>query len=756
MKTDSQLKILTLLTVAIITFTLFTFEILLTRLFSAIMFYHYVFIAISLAILSIGLGGIYVFTKAKRTHHEAKENLYQTLMKNSSLLMAISITVNALVIYKIPYNQLLFFPYLIMAAIPFIAAGIFISSAFKRFSGWSNLLYFSDLLGSAIGGIAVVKLLQYYSILRVSIMLSLLPLLVYLLFNTIMTKQQKTRSVALSITWIILALVVFTGGTYIDKWSSNFTAYNGGAKVLGTLNNPQILFTAWNAFTRTDVVKTNNQDEMFILLDGSAASPMIRFNGDWDKVEYLKKEVGYLPFITGNSKDALLIGPGGGQDILLAKLANTKTIDAVEINPATIKATELFSQYSGNPYKLPGVNTYVRDGRSFIESTNKNYDVIYLSKVMTQASEALGYALSENYIYTLEAFQTYMGRLKPDGRLAMVLHDENDLQKAMITAIKVMEKQGLNKDEAFNRMAIVVPKSSGEHSHGIMYPLLLIKNEPFTTDEGQKLIDTVKETGQEPLLIPGIVNRTNTLSTINDGSFTGIKPATDDSPFFYNSGVRTVSLLFLTLIAVLVIGKRYFGFAMGKKTTLSPFTYYFMLLGAGFMFIEVPLVQKFVMFFGHPTIAFTVVIATLLFFGGIGSMFGKFLSEIVSIRYSTIVVALYSLILMFLLSWIFSNWQSSLLSNKIALTLLVLGPLGFAMGMPFPSGLKMVARLQDDSIPLMWGVNGWMSVVGSILSMIVAMLLGFKWSLLIGAIFYISAMGLVKPMKARIIKSATK
>lgn len=746
-KENALPKWLILISLAVVTYSLFTFEIMVTRLFSAIMLYHFVFVAVSLAILSIGLGGIYVFKRVRNTKGRNKDHLYQSLMKNSSLLMAVSIPVNTLVVYKIPYNQLLFFPYLILAAVPFIAAGIFISSAFKQFSGWSHVLYFSDLLGSAMGGVIVVQLINYYSMLRVSLMLSLLPLLVYIFFNWFGSSRKKTRTAAASAAWMLLVAVVMAGGPYIDNWTGNFKAYNGGAKVLGKLDNPQILFTTWNAFARTDVVKTNDPDKMFVMLDGSAGSYMVRFDGDWNKVDYLKKEAGYIPFITRKSEAVLLIGPGGGLDILLAKMAGAKNIDAVEINPGTVKATEYFSEYSGNPYRLPGVNTYIRDGRTFAQLTQKNYDVIYLSKVMTQASEAMGYALSENYVYTLEAFNTYLNRLNRDGRIAMVLHDERDLQKAMATAVKALTDRGLTADEAFNRMAVVAGNQDGNsHSHGVMYPLLLIKNDPFTAEESRVLMQAINQSGQSALLVPGIIDKTGMLPANNGAALAKVKPATDDSPFFYNNGGGTVSFLLVTLLVVLLVGKKYFGFIMGRKAKVSTYTHYFMLLGVGFMLIEVPLVQKFVLYFGHPTTAFTVVIATLLLFGGMGSIIGKRLPANTGIRYAALVIAGYSAILAFALPWIFSAWSGNLLFDKIAVTLLVLGPLGLMMGVPFPSGLMLLAKkFPEDFIPLMWGVNGWMSVAGSILAMIVAMLLGFKWSLALGAVAYIGAIKMFKP-----------
>ncbi|MBZ4686380.1 MAG: spermine synthase [Clostridiales bacterium] len=729
-----------LFSLLLITYTLFTFEILVTRLFSAIMWYHFVFIAISLAIFGIGIGGIIVYKKAQKfSQKRADESLYLKLMEKSSLIMAVSIPINTVMVYKVPFGQIMFIPYLVAVAIPFVAAGVFISAAFKQFSGWSHLLYFADLLGSAVGSILVVQLLNHYSILRVALVISLLPLLVFTLLYNFGSKRVKVRKLLSAGIWLLTAIAVISGGSYLDSWSGEFKAYDGNAKAIGMLENPKIIFTVWNAFTRTDVVDVGKANKMYVLLDGSAASFMYRFNGDWDEMKYLRKDPGYIPFIMGENENALLIGPGGGADILLAKLAGIKDIHAVEINPGSILATEYFADYSGNPYNLPGVKKHVMDGRTFTELTSDKYDVIYLSMVMTQASEALGYAMSENYIYTREAFKTYLNKLNPDGKLGLILHNSFDLQKAIVTAIEALKDRGLSRKDAVNSLAVIVEGSEG-HSGSIMYPLLIVKEKPFTINESKKLKEVVSSLGQEALFIPGVVEE-ESLALYRDGKAnTMVKPATDDSPFFYNEGLNTVIVLLMLLIIVFVIGRYYFKNVLNKESSVSIYTRYFMLLGIGFMLVEVSLVQKFILFFGHPTAAFSIVIAVILLFGGIGSVLGKFLPLRFKIIFSTSLIALYITLLTLFLSDIFVMWQSHIHLHKIFVAMVVLGPLALVMGIPFPTGLKMVAeKLHEEYVPLMWGVNGWMSVIGSIVAIIVAMVAGFSWSLYMAAVIYLIA-----------------
>ncbi|MTI81638.1 MAG: hypothetical protein FH758_12315 [Firmicutes bacterium] len=744
-------KAVILFALALITYTLFTFEILVTRLFSAIVWYHFVFIAISLAIFCIGLGGIYVYKQAKESLLKDKSTLYLKLMKQSSLVMAVSIPLNTLAIYKIPFNLLLFLPYLALVAVPFIAAGIFISSAFKNFSGWSHFLYFGDLVGSAIGSVAVINLLNHYSILRVSFMLALAPFLAFLIIAITERKKEKVTNAILISIWLVLSSAILIGGSNIDKWSTDFKAYDGDAKVLGMYDKTDILFTNWNSFSRTDVVDVGETDKVYVMIDGSATSSMVRYKGSLDDMKYLTEEPGYIPFLMDEDKDdALIIGPGGGLDIWLAKLAGIKNVDAVEINAGSVMATEYFAEYSGNPYHLPGVNTYIKDGRTFAELTDKKYNVIYLSKVMTQASEAMGYALSENYIYTLEAFNTYLDRLKPNGKLALVLHGENDIKKAIATAVKALNQKGVSTNDAINSLAVIV--KGDNDSDGIMYPVLVVKNGPFTLKESKSLLEMTGFLDQEPLFIPGLVEKNILGLSSNDTLHLSVKPATDDSPFFYNHGSGIAVLLLGVLMVVYMKGRRYFSVITNKNSSVSNYSQFFMLLGAGFMLIEVPLVQKFMLLFGHPTIAFAVVIAVLLLFGGIGSLLGKSLPLKIQIKYTVIFIAVYTFLITLFLPTIFSTWQDSTLLVKVIVTITTLGPLGLVMGIPFPAGLSLLARdSHGDYVPLMWGVNGWMSVVGSILAMLIAMVLGFNWSLLLGATAYILTLVLFTPGEKSIL-----
>ncbi|MFZ5944890.1 MAG: hypothetical protein ACOYVD_12315 [Bacillota bacterium] len=718
-----------LLAVFLISLSLFMFEITLTRLFSALMFYHFVFLAVSIAILSLGLGGIWVY-KIRTGNREIYGFNKYNILERSSLLFGLSTIAVTLVIYKTPFFSTAFLIYLLLGAVPFILGGMFLSEAFYRFPDKSLLIYFADLVGSGIGSILIIKLLDSFSPLTSVLLLSMIGFTAFLLISSKDKLLLKTFGIL-----TLLALTIISG-QYIDNVIADFTAYSGGAKTLSALKNPKSVFTTWNSFARTDVIETTDRREKLVLVDGSAVSKMMPFNGDLKSLNYLQQEIGYLAFTQGINTNALLIGPGGGMDLLLARYAGIEDITAVEINKGTIEAARKYADFNGNIYDLPGTKTLVEDGRSFISTDTSKYDVIYLSMVMTQASETLGYALSENYIYTKEAFSQYLNHLKPNGRLALVLHGKNDLQKAVMTIISTLEKNGLSREDAINSIAYISSNSADvEHHSGVYYPLLIVKNAPFTEEESIELKAMAALGKHDILHLPYLQSdRSLLLRDISDWV------VTDNSPFFYNSiGKKVPITIWFVFATVFFFGGRallpYRTKLLGQDS--KHYSYYFILLGLGFMLIEIPLLQKFVLFIGHPTLTFSIIITVLLTSGGIGSLLAsrfKKLSPIIPAGFA----AAYSLIISTILPKVFTYWQGYPLEFKILITVITLAPLGFALGIPFPYGLRLLENNNyKELIPLMWGINGWTSVLGSILALMIAMVFGYSWSLLLGSLMYL-------------------
>lgn len=716
---------------------LFMFEITLTRLFSALMAYHFVFIAIALAMLGWTIGGVYSFKWLSALKKRTDE--YIRLRKVHVLLsMASALLIAVLFLYEVPYNDVLIILYITLSTIPFILGGYYMSLVFTEGAKNSSFLYFADLLGSALGSLLIVVLLNNFSLLRIGLILSLLILLVYA-FNL-----PDYRRIALGSALAVALLVgVIAGGNFLDDWAKNFGAYKGNPKMLASFaTKPNIVYTLWNSLARTDVIENAGNKDKTVLIDGAASSDMVKFNGDLASINYLRQNVGFFPFGYRSNKSALLIGPGGGKDILFARLAGIQDITAVELNPGSVAAVRHYKDFNGNVYDLPGTKTYIQDGRSFITKDSSKYDVIFLSKVMTQSSETLGYALSENYIYTKEAYKSYLDHLNPEGTLAFVLHGVNDLGKATSTLLTIFEERGIPQDKAIQYMAVVNSsfEDGQQHNHAaptIMYPLLMVKNSPFTKEDSDNVMMLSIAGNQTIISLPGIHEQLKAIAPTADRQSSYL--VTDDYPFFYNVGKKAPSVIYLILLGIfsagLVLLKSAFDI---KDQSVRFFRNYFAYIGLAFMLVEVPLVQKLVLLFGHPTLTFSTVIAILLFSAGIGSLFSKFITRYLPLKAAGTLIFIYTGILFIYLPKFITAFQGSVLSVKILATLSLILPLGVLMGLPFPTGIRLLeVQKKDNFIPLMWGINGWMSVIGSVLSLVLAMSFGFNATLMTGALIYL-------------------
>ncbi len=719
--------------VFVVSTSLIMYEIILTRLYSAVMWYHFVSLAVSIALFSLALGGILVYRYPLK-EKKKRQNLKLKTWERSSLTgLAVSILILTLVFYRVPYHNDLYMIYILAGGIPFVFGGIYLSISFFNFPSQSSYIYFADLIGSAAGGALIMKLLNDYSIMRTVVIISLV-LLVVMAIRFLPGKKRLLGSVLTSFMFII---AVFFGGI-IDEWSVNFKAYQGEPKMLGMLSgNPQSIFTTWDSLAKTDVIETDKDNNKIVLVDGAASSYMLPFNGNYQEVSNLRKETGYLPFAVGERDNALIIGPGGGKDILLAHLAGVHDITAVEINPGTVRAARKFKDFNGNIYDRPGTKTHVIDGRTFISQDKNKYDIIYLSLVMTKASE-----MQENYIYTAEAFEEYLNHLTEEGKLAFLLHGESDFSKALATAIKVLDKRGISRAEIANHIAIVNTQkdndkeleAAGQHGEKLYYPLLIVKNTPFKQTEANALLALSQQGSSNPVYLPQ--KGTELKLPSNDDLESWV--VNDNKPFFYNSSNGAPKSVWAILI-VMTLGGLIFIYPplRHRSKEVKHYGSYFALLGISFMLIEIPLLQNFILFLGRPTLTFSTVIASLLFAGGLGSFATSFFKRDNTPVLAGIGIALMVLIMNLKLDDFLAGYQGVPILNKIMIVFLVLLPLGFLMGIPFPVGIKRMEEKNRNFVPVMWGINGWMSVVGSVGALVLAMHFGFTQTLYMGAIGYL-------------------
>lgn len=741
-----------------VSLSIFIYQTLLTRLFSAVLNYNFVFVIVSFAILGTGLGGILNHKLIPNKRVSSEKLLYAcSIGLSSSIIISIGL------MYFVPYTPL-YVLFILTAVIPFIMGGMIISAAFKENPDISSKLYFMDLSGGGIGSIAVIKIMDDYSFMSSVFIVVIFSLLILILIGIYYKNIKRVLAAGLA---IILLTVTLTSGDFMMWLEGNFYAYytNPSATIRNLHSSNEkplrIPFTKWNSVAKTDVIETTNENEKLIVMDGGAAAPIVRFNGDLNQVQYLKEEVNYIPFSFGNNKDTLVIGSGGGKDVLFALLGGSRRIDAVEINKSSIDAVNYFMDFSGGIYKRPEVKIYAQDGRNFVENSIDKYDNIYLSMVMTSAAENTMYSLSENYIYTYEAFDAYLKHLKDDGRLSFMVHDERDLMRITNTGIRVLLDRGVSQEKITDYILIingVTEEEKDMHGAEISMPLVIFKNIPFKQDELDSIRKVSNDQEREILLsqdknetiYKALTENKMSLNQLIASIPFNVKPTTDDSPFFYNFDKFLPLQMALIFLVVLLLCVHTVMKYSQKKVYNGPITY-FAGLGLAYMLIEIPIIQKMILYFGTPSLAFSFILFSILISSGIGSaLSGTRFVEKYLLKAPVFLLVTGAAVIVSQLTIVNILKMTNDLSMvyKLIVIFIAIFPMGMLMGMPFPIGVKSLKNLckKENIISLMWGINGMFSVLGSILAVIISMKFGFSVSFNIGAIIYI-LLYFINPLK---------
>ncbi|WP_427340045.1 hypothetical protein [Caloranaerobacter sp. DY30410] len=739
----SNKNILELLAIFFLSISLFVYEMLITRLFSTILFYHFVFLTISLAILGLCFGGLIIYKTRKKYS-----------LEKLALTLAFSFFISIIIIYKLPYMKI-YLIYSLITSIPFVIGGMILSLVFLKYSSISNKLYFADLLGSTLGSVIIIPLMDNLSFMRTLFVIIIFSILSGVLFS-IKFGTKKMKYILIS--FLILTSTLLIQKNFLLELEKNFTSYLTSPITViehirqNSNEEVNIVFSSWDSISRTDVIE-NNDREKIIITDGGASAPMIRFNGNLDDVSYLKEEINYLPFTIGNNEDTLLIGSGGGKDVLLAILGGSKNIDAVEINSSVVDTVNAYKDFNGDIYNYEGVNLFVEDGRSFIEKTNKKYNNIYLSMVMSKAVGYGGLSLTENFLYTKEAFKTYFDHLKDNGYLSFMFHSTFDMVRGINTGIETLLDAGVNQKDILKHFIVInnITNTMAEkYGNRISMPIVIFKKKPFTTEEIENIYNAAVKQDRIIINMPGIkymdlynklVLGKSTLEEMYDKLYFNAKPTTDNKPFFYDfkKGIPNILQTLIILISIIIVLLYRTSIRNIRNLRLL---FYFSTIGIGFMLIEISLIQKSILFLGNPIRAFSYTIFSLLLSCGIGSYFSNKKIFKTTIKHRDIVFVFIPILIMFLLialpiiTKLYKDFKEI---YKLIILTITLFPLGFFMGMAFPKGiLRLKEKGQKEYIPLMLGVNGIMSVMGSVLSLIISMNFGFTITMLFGALMYLT------------------
>lgn len=726
------------------------FEIALTRVFSLYFQYHFAFLAVSLAVLGLSLGA-----SAGYFIRRPAPGLPVTVL--TALGAAYPLVTLALSWYPSAASVV---PYAVLALIPFLLAGLFMALIFERHADTGGLLYAADLIGAAVGVIAVLLLLNLWSAFSMTLLLGVLVSFTALAISLSDPGLRRGRlpvaaTLSSSASMLLLLANVATGVT--DFHPQNLADAPRDKTMLMILADParqaRIARTVWSPFARVDVVETADPAARFIFTDGGAGSYMLRFDGSLDALQSWREGIEYLPFTTGQADRLLVIGAGGGKDILLGLLAGAHNITAVEVNPAVIEATRAFADYNGNILDLPQVNLVTGDARTFAERDTSTYDLIYLNVVYTQAAEPGSQVLVENYIFTWQAFQTYLNRLSPGGRLAIISHNALEASRAAVTALQALQAMGVPPAQALDHLMLwMLPAADAT----VRTSVLLVGREAFTAEVIDTFTANARRLGMQELFVPGAyevlfapLRDGMSLDTFAaDDADYNLAPTSDDSPFFFHLdfGLPRPVQSALVTAGLLAIGLAALAFLMGGSASRSASStgiwasrmLYAMIIGAAFMLVEIPLIQRFQLLLGYPVLSLAVVLSALLLGGGAGSLLSQRLaaSRLVGpVMAAGLWIAAVSLIYHFALPAVVEAALAASLPLRIAVTVALTALLGVPMGIPFPSLIRRVGQ-QQRQVALIWALNGVFSVLGSTLALAISMTWGFGAALLMGAALY--------------------
>lgn len=745
-------------------------ELALTRIFSVVFYYHFAFLAISIALFGLGAGGVFSYVVA-RWPQSLFAKLGAMAAANGILVL---IALVFLLTRQGELNNLSLAAVYFTAALPFFFAGAIISLAISETISRVDRVYFYDLMGAAGGGLLVLPFLNMFggpnTLITVAVIFAASAAV---WFN--LARQVRGRAIA-----VILALALTTLFVVNLRWPLIDVRYAKGQ----TLGKEK--FVKWNGQSRISVVGDEGAGGNLIVIDADASTGVPGFDlsqlTDKQRRDLLWQGPG-LPYQLRPSAKTLIIGPGGGWDVARALAGGSRDVTGVEINPiiANTVMRERFAHLSNRLYHRPDVHIHVMDGRSWVRQSSDRFQVLQLTLVDTWASTAAGaFALSENNLYTSDAFYDYLSHLTPDGFLAFTRWGFDPPRESL--RLLTLADTALAKLDPRRRLRdhVIIVREGSTQGWGAK-DTVLISREPFTPQDIERTRTLAREAGFETVYLPGDSPRNpfgEYLTTNDQAAFLeryqyDVRSLDDNRPFFFYTVQprdlwafltqtakesadykinRAVPLLFglmiVSLIAVaviLILPPLVLKISLPKEGGTQLFLLYFLSIGIGYILVQVTLIQKFVLFLGHPTYALTVVIFSMLIASGLGSFFSR------RLKIDPIVAALIIGATSFALAPVLSHveWPWEL---KVAATIALIAPAAFCMGMPFPQGLRWLEERSSSAVRWAWSINAAASVLGSASAIFLSIYLGIQNTLLVAVGCYLAAGFLLRLSELRAAK----
>lgn len=766
-------------------------ELLLTRIFSVTLYYHFSFLVVSLAMLGLGASGAVADLLPAPVDEDAARARLGRFATWFGAMTAVAVgaaMVTPIALGASATNLLRLLVLYVACAIPFAAGGLVIALLLSSNSGRANRLYFFDLFGAAVACVLfapITNLLGAPSAVLAAAALGAA--------SGVALGAGRARTIAAATAALLLATAIAN----VPLGFYDVRVAKGRAPV-------PTLVTQWNSFSRVEVVGTPESlttlrrpvaaglsptlpadvkvRELILRYDADAATQITGLDGPPSALVHLGYDVTSAAYQVKPPTKVLVLGAGGGRDVLTALAHGATDVTGLEINPITVRLMRgQFRTFTGGLYdNYPGVTIINDEGRSYVRGTAQRFDLIQASLVDTWATSSAGaYALTENSLYTRDAFVEYLDHLAPDGMVSFsrwYTDPPAESLRVVSLAIEALAHLGVTAPAAH---VAVVRTADIESGAGAKLATLLVKRAPFTPEEEARLARWAADKGFVVVFTP---------STPGDSDFHrllgpdreaflatypyNIEAVDDDRPFFFDRvpltrwvarqlglpGARPVGQLTLggqTLVATLVItslatlilflaplARPDAGIRAIGRGRWAAWVGYFACLGLGFIVIEIILIQRMNLLIGYPVYSLAVVLCAVLASSSVGSLVAQrwpapgALPRILAAVCGVLALAIVAL----------PAWHDALLGlgtvARVAGAAVAVAPLGFVMGMPFPTGLRLAGAESPRLVTWAWAMNGAASVFGSAFAVLVAMTFGFSWAFGLGLAVYGVALAL--------------
>jgi len=759
------------------------YEILLTRISALRLFFHFGFLIISNCLLGIGASGtmISIFQDSWRRRSRFWLRLFLVLY-----FISLIFTYVFLLSFHIPYNLsflrftdlVRFSCYNAVTALPFFFAGTVIGLILTFHADRINTVYFADLAGAGLGCMLVPFLLAKFGA-GGSIVFLCIMVLTAGAFLSPFRHRRTVIAMGAGLVFFGLALMPF-----IDRWfpipGKDMLDFTDEVR-LPISRIPE--FSRWGANCRIDLIDLPEEsrfifgrgsnraglpplpDEKLILQDGCSITPIVDFSDHPEALEIIERSLYTTALQLKEQPRVLIIGPGGGVELWAARMHQARYIKGVELNEPIIEIhRKIVPDYSKDLLGDPRVELVHGEGRSALMRDDSNYDVIQMTFISTYTAMSSGaYVLAESYLYTREAFQAMYDHLEGGGMLQIIWSTGTTETLRLLSTMHSI----LNTREAADFPYSVICLRS---KHEIE---ILLKKGRFTEAEVSRIQRFARSAGFNVLYLPyrsfGTIFETF-IRVEDKAAFarecsTDISPISDDKPYFFffsrwpnllrltnykwnlytafpgnplfllfQLGISTMLSIGLIVAPLLFLKRK-----LGRQDQTRRFLIYFACLGLGFIAIEIALMQKFTLFLGLPLYSITVTLFSILLFTGLGSLLSRNLFYAFDRRVWLVPLGLVALIslLIGVYPFLMNNLIQSPLGARIALTVVLLAPIGLLLGVPFAYGIRIVDRCNPALIPWAWAVNGCCTVIGAILTVILSMNLGFNITLLFALLLYL-------------------